>query len=232
MPEGGTVSPLVRRLCPAAWLVIAASGLAAAQPVDPVLSLAKKERPALLATLEELVSIETGSRDLDGLDRAAELIAARLRALGGKVELVDPTVDAYRMAATPARIGKIVHAISVHGRVDQLDLAAQRPQAGCDQLGGAIQTLEVAAAGLDRHQLLQRGQERGPLFLREREHRIHRLRGGETRRGDHKPSGGAETSNERAHGASFGHAGRGILSGARRRRAPGSGYHAAGSSSK
>jgi len=91
-------------------LAIALSGVAAAQPVEPVLSLAKKERPALLATLEELVSIETGSRDLEGLDRAAELIAARLRALGGKVELVDPSADAYRMEDTPARIGKIVHA--------------------------------------------------------------------------------------------------------------------------
>ena len=104
------MSPLVRRLCTAALLAIALSGVAAAQPVEPVLSLAKKERPALLATLEELVSIETGSRDLEGLDRAAELIAARLRALGGKVELVDPSADAYRMEDTPARIGKIVHA--------------------------------------------------------------------------------------------------------------------------
>ncbi len=104
------MSPLVRRLCTAALLAIAPSGVAAAQPVQPVLSLAKKERPALLATLEELVSIETGSRDLEGLDRAAELIAARLRALGGKVELVDPSADAYRMEDTPARIGKIVHA--------------------------------------------------------------------------------------------------------------------------
>ena len=102
--------PLVRRLCTAVLLAIAASGLAAAQPLEPVLSLAKKERPALLDTLKDLVSIETGSRDLEGLDRAAELIAARLRALGGKVELVDPTADAYRMEDTPARIGKIVHA--------------------------------------------------------------------------------------------------------------------------
>jgi glutamate carboxypeptidase len=104
------VSPLVRRLCIAAFLVIAPSGLAAAQPVEPVLSLAKKEGPALLDTLKDLVSIETGSRDLEGLDRAAELIAARLRMLGGKVELVDPSADAYRMEDTPARIGKIVHA--------------------------------------------------------------------------------------------------------------------------
>ena len=104
------MSPLVRRLCTAALLAIAPSGLAAAQPVEPVLALAKKERPALLDTLKDLVSIETGSRDFEGLDRAAELIAGRLRALGGKVELVDPSADAYRMEDTPARIGKIVYA--------------------------------------------------------------------------------------------------------------------------
>ena len=100
--------------CIAAVLATALIGTqveeAAAQPVGPVLSLAKKEKPALLDTLKELVSIETGSRDLEGLERTAELIAARLRALGGKVELVDPTAGAYRMEDTPAKIGKIVHA--------------------------------------------------------------------------------------------------------------------------
>jgi len=104
------VSPLVRRLCTAAFLATALPGLAGAQPVEPVLALAKKERQPLLDTLKELVSIETGSRDLEGLDRAAKLIAARLSALGGKVELVDTSEGAYRMEDTPAKIGKVVHA--------------------------------------------------------------------------------------------------------------------------
>jgi glutamate carboxypeptidase len=97
--------------CIAAVLATALIGTqAAAQPVEPVLSLAKKEKPALLDTLKELVSIETGSRDLEGLDPAAKLIAARLSALGGKVELVDVSEGAYRMEDTPAKIGKVVHA--------------------------------------------------------------------------------------------------------------------------
>src|SRR5439155_253447 len=114
--RGGAVShPICHPgCCIAAVLATALIGTqveeAAAQPVEPVLSLAKKEKPALLDTLKELVSIETGSRDLEGLERTAELIAARLRALGGKVELVDPTAGAYRMEDTPAKIGKIVHA--------------------------------------------------------------------------------------------------------------------------
>src|SRR5258705_6674803 len=91
-------------------LVLTLSAQAFAQPVGPVLSLAKKEKPPFLDTLKELVSIETGTRDLEGLEKAAYLIAGRLQALGAKVELVDPTADAYRMADTPAKIGKIVHA--------------------------------------------------------------------------------------------------------------------------
>jgi len=102
------VSALVRTLC-TAFLATALPGLAA-QPVEPVLALAKRERQPLLDTLKELVSIETGSRDLEGLDRAAKLIAARLSALGGKVELVDTSDGAYRMEDTPAKIGKVVYA--------------------------------------------------------------------------------------------------------------------------
>ena len=102
------MSALVRTLC-TAFLATALPGLAA-QPVEPVLALAKRERQPLLDTLKELVSIETGSRDLEGLDRAAKLIAARLSALGGKVELVDTSDGAYRMEDTPAKIGKVVYA--------------------------------------------------------------------------------------------------------------------------
>ena len=80
-----------------------------AEPVAQVLSLAKAEQPKLLETLEALVSIESGSRDLEGLERIAKLIAGRLQALGGEVELVEP-FDVYRMEDTPAQIGKMVRA--------------------------------------------------------------------------------------------------------------------------
>ena len=87
---------------------LALAGAAHGQPVEPVFSLAKKEKRPFLETLKELVSIETGTRDLEGLEKAAYLIEGRLEALGGKVELIDPTADAYRMADTPAKIGKVV----------------------------------------------------------------------------------------------------------------------------
>ena len=76
---------------------------------EPVLSLVKKEKPALLETLKGLVSIETGSRDREGLDKLADLIAARLKELGGKVELIEPT-DVYKMEDTPEKIGNMVQA--------------------------------------------------------------------------------------------------------------------------
>ncbi len=89
----------------AAWL-----SLAAAAPDERIAALAAKEKPALLETLKQLVSIESGSRDLEGLDKIANLIAERLKAMGGQVELVDPTAEAYRMEDTPEKIGKAVRA--------------------------------------------------------------------------------------------------------------------------
>jgi glutamate carboxypeptidase len=90
-------------------LALALPSAAIAQPVEPVLAAARQEKPALLDTLKDLVSIESGSRDIEGLDRLADLIATRLTGLGGQVELVEPT-DIYKMEDTPEKIGKMVRA--------------------------------------------------------------------------------------------------------------------------
>jgi glutamate carboxypeptidase len=76
---------------------------------EPILSLAKKEKPALLETLNALVAIESGSRDGEGLAKLADVIAGRLKELGGQVELVEPS-DVYKMEDTPEKIGKMVRA--------------------------------------------------------------------------------------------------------------------------
>ncbi len=89
----------------AAWF-----GAASAAPDAAIAALAAKEKPALLDTLQQLVSIESGSRDLDGLEKISDLIAARFKALGGEVELIDPSADAYRMEDTPEKIGRVVRA--------------------------------------------------------------------------------------------------------------------------
>jgi glutamate carboxypeptidase len=91
-------------------LLAALAPFARAAAVESVRSLAQREKAPLLKTLEEIVNIETGSRDVEGLDRLANLIAARLAAAGGKVEFVAPGPDVYRMADTPEKIGKMVRA--------------------------------------------------------------------------------------------------------------------------
>jgi glutamate carboxypeptidase len=75
---------------------------------DELLTRTRQERQAYLDTLRELVSVESGSRDVEGLDRAATLIANRLRAIGGQVEIVAAGADTYKMEDTPAQIGKSV----------------------------------------------------------------------------------------------------------------------------
>jgi glutamate carboxypeptidase len=92
-----------------ATLMFLFTNCALAQPVEPVLAQARANRGSLLDTLKELVSIESGSRDSEGLDQLARLIAARLKGLGGEVELVQ-AADIYRMEDTPERIGSMVRA--------------------------------------------------------------------------------------------------------------------------
>lgn len=81
-----------------------------AQPVEPVWSLAQKEKPALLDTLKELVEIESGSADREGLEKIANVIAGRLRALGSKVEMIEPGPETARFRDTPENPGKMVRA--------------------------------------------------------------------------------------------------------------------------
>jgi len=83
---------------------------ALAQPVELVQSLVKKEPSAALQTLKALVEIESGSADREGLDRISELIAGRLKALGGSIELIEPGPEVYKMFDTPKKIGKMVRA--------------------------------------------------------------------------------------------------------------------------
>ena len=93
----------------AVWLglVFLMPGSGRAQVNESVLAQVRDQRAPLIDTMRELVSIESGSRDFDGLSRIAEVIADRLRALGGDVALVDPA-DIYSMQDTPPQIGRTV----------------------------------------------------------------------------------------------------------------------------
>ena len=69
---------------------------------------AKHQQP-LLDTLRELVHIESGSKDMEGVEQIANYVAGKLREQGGKVEILQPT-DVYRLGDTPEKIGPMVHA--------------------------------------------------------------------------------------------------------------------------
>ena len=86
-----------------------AFGAAQAAPVAAVHDLAREQQQPLLDTLRDLVSVESGSGDSEGLEKIAALIADRLRALGGKVDVLPPS-DVYRMEDTPAKTGAMVQA--------------------------------------------------------------------------------------------------------------------------
>jgi len=82
-----------------------------AQPFHPVLEAAKAQRQSFLETLEALVNIESGSHDREGLDRIADLVAAKLRGLGGDVDVLEaPDAEIARSERRPARPGKMVKA--------------------------------------------------------------------------------------------------------------------------
>ena len=90
------------------------AGAALAAPDARIAALAAEQKQPLLDSLSQLVGIESGSRDLEGLDKIAALIADRLKALGGRVELIEPgspaSPEVYRMEDTPEKIGKMVKA--------------------------------------------------------------------------------------------------------------------------
>lgn len=87
-----------------------AATIAQAAPVADVHALAQKEQQPLLNTLRDLVHIESGSKDIEGLNQIANRIAAPLKQLGGTVEVLQ-TNDVYRLDDTPEKVGPAVQAV-------------------------------------------------------------------------------------------------------------------------
>ena len=87
-----------------------AAAVAHAAPVVDVHALAQKEQQPLLDTLRDLVHIESGSKDIEGLNQIAERIASQLKQLGGTVDVLQ-TSDIYRLDDTPEKVGPAVQAV-------------------------------------------------------------------------------------------------------------------------
>ena len=79
-----------------------------AQPNEAVRALAQREKQPLLDTLKALVEIESGTADVEGVTRVGAVIAERLRALGGNVELVPPAADRPRITSLPNQFADTV----------------------------------------------------------------------------------------------------------------------------
>jgi len=97
------IAPLLlfTALSPWAW---------AAAPNENLLKTIEMEKTPFLETLKGLVSIESGSRDREGLDQISDLIFKKLERLGGQVEFIEPGVGLYKMFDTPERPGRMVKA--------------------------------------------------------------------------------------------------------------------------
>ena len=100
----------MRFVVPLFSLFLIAAATPALAQTDQIKALAAQNKQPLLDTLKELCGIESGSRDAEGLDRIAALIAQKLEALGGAVETIEPKDNIYKMEDTPAKIGKMVRA--------------------------------------------------------------------------------------------------------------------------
>ncbi len=109
MPRSYPARSLLRALTASLWLTCAAT-MVRAEPAADVHALAQKEQQPLLDTLRDLVNIESGSKDIEGLNQIAERVAGQLRQLGGTVEILQPT-DITRLDDTPETIGPAVHAV-------------------------------------------------------------------------------------------------------------------------
>lgn len=109
LPRPQSVPSFVRPLMASLALAFAAA-VAQAAPVADVHALAQKEQQPLLDTLRDLVHIESGSKDIEGLNQIAERIAGQLKQLGGTVDVLQ-TSDIYRLDDTPEKVGPAVQAV-------------------------------------------------------------------------------------------------------------------------
>ena len=109
MPEGSSFLKTTMQGVVCFVLLVGIEAPVTAAPDGPVWALVQRERPAVVETLRQLVAIESGSRDKEGLDRLAAFIGQRLSVLGSRVEYHEPSSsEIYRLYDTPDAVGKIV----------------------------------------------------------------------------------------------------------------------------
>ena len=96
--------------CVAAFLSLGASTAVQAQSPAAVQAKVAEQVQPLLGTLKELVSIESGSRDLEGLATTANLVADRLKAAGMTVQVLPAKAPDFHPQLKGATVGSMVYA--------------------------------------------------------------------------------------------------------------------------
>ena len=93
-------------------LAMALAGAASAQAPSAQLLQARANEQVVpvLATLKELVAIESGSRDLEGLADLASLLAQKLQASGMSVKLLPTKAPDFHPQLKGAKLGSMVYA--------------------------------------------------------------------------------------------------------------------------
>lgn len=80
------MNTVARRLCALFAVTLLATAVAHAAADARLLEAARAQQPAVIESLREMVSIESGTTDLAGLAKMADYVEARLRALGATTE--------------------------------------------------------------------------------------------------------------------------------------------------
>jgi len=89
--HASTFSPAAAARLAAAALMALTAGAASSAPADAaLLAAANTAQPAVIASLRDMVLIESGSTDAAGLARMAGYVEARLQALGARTERIAP----------------------------------------------------------------------------------------------------------------------------------------------
>lgn len=107
---GACASPTPPPAPQAAGAATAPAAAAAALPLDQALrAQAQAELPAYLKTLEQLVGIESGSRDLEGLRKLSGVVADRLRQAGMQVQVLPTKAPDFHPQLKGAEMGPMVY---------------------------------------------------------------------------------------------------------------------------
>jgi glutamate carboxypeptidase len=110
LPTAPLRQPRQWRLAVLSLLMAVSAPWAAAQTLAQVHDLAKAQTQPLLGTLKDLVSIESGSRDLEGLEKIATLVASRLQQMGMTVQTIPTQAPASHPQLKGAKLGSVVYA--------------------------------------------------------------------------------------------------------------------------